>query len=144
MVFDKLVPRASLPLLSIVEETCAAIRAAKLTIIGLLGTKYTMEESFYKEVAKKYGIEILVPESYQQEYIHDKYITELIPGVIKPETKNRLIQIAMDLWNTKNINGLILGGTELSLILKQEDFPDFAIFDTTVIHADSAVKYMMG
>ncbi len=143
IVFDKLILRVALPLLSIVEETCKVINAANLTTIGLFGTKYTMEESFYKEAAKKYGIEIIVPGSFQQEYIHDRYINELIPGIINQETKDRLIEIALDLRNKNNITGLILGGTELSLILQQGDFPDLIVFDTTVIHADSAVKYML-
>ena len=111
--------------------------------VGLFGTKSTMTTGFYNRVAEKYGIEILIPESDKQDYIHDKYVNELVFNQILPNTKQELVKIARDLKESESIQGLILGGTELPLIISQSDFNDIEIFDTTKIHVDSIVSKMI-
>ena len=143
IVFDRLAERTSLPLISIVEETCKKIKDKKMYRVGLFGTKSTMTNGFYNRVAEKYGIEILIPEPVKQDYIHDKYMTELLFNKILPDTKQQLIKIVKTLQEKKLIQGLILGGTELPLILSQSDFKDIEIFDTTKIHVESIVAKMI-
>ena len=143
IVFDRLAERTTIPLISIVEETCKEINYKKMHRVGLFGTKSTMTTGFYNKVAEKYGIEILIPESDKQDYIHDKYINELVFNQILPNTKQELVKIARDLKESESIQGLILGGTELPLIISQSDFNDIEIFDTTKIHVDSIVSKMI-
>jgi aspartate racemase len=143
IVFDRLVERTAIPLISIVEETCIEINHKKIQRVGLFGTKSTMTNGFYNRVAERYGIEILIPESLKQDYIHDKYMNELVFNQILPDTKQQLIQIVRDLNENGSIQGLILGGTELPLIISQSDFNDIEIFDTTKIHVDGIVSTMV-
>jgi aspartate racemase len=143
IVFERLEDKVRIPLISIVEETCKVINDKKMQQIGLFGTKSTMTSGFYNKVAKKYGINIIVPKTEQQDFIHDKYMTELLFNRIVIETKERLIQIVRELKVKESIEGLILGGTELPLILNQSDFGDIKILDTTKIHVESIVTRMI-
>jgi aspartate racemase len=102
-----------------------------------------MTNGFYDNVAEKYGINIIIPDNDKQDFIHDKYMTELVFNKIVPETKERLIQIIKELKEKESIEGLILGGTELPLILKQSDFENIKIFNTTEIHVESIVAKMV-
>ena len=111
--------------------------------VGLFGTKFTMSNGFYNKAAEKYGIEIIVPDKEKQDFIHDKYMNELIFNRIYPETKSELIRFATDIQSNEQIEGLILGGTELPLILNQFDFNEMKIFDTTKIHVESIVSKMI-
>jgi aspartate racemase len=143
IVFDRLAERVRLPLISIVEETCKVIHEKKLPRVGLLGTKSTMTNGFYNRAAKELGIEIIIPRSDKQDYIHEKYMSELVLNKILPETKQQLINIIRNLIEKESIKGVILGGTELPLILSQDDFSDIEIFDTTKIHVESIVTRMI-
>jgi aspartate racemase len=143
IVFERLTDKVKIPLISIVEEACKLINDKKMQRIGLLGTKSTMTSGFYNKVAKKYNIEILIPEPDKQDFIHDKYMSELVFNKIIPETKKQLIHIVRDLKEKESIEGLILGGTELPLILNQSDFRDIEILDTTKIHVESIVTRMI-
>ena len=143
MVFDRIAERTHTPLISIVEETCKVIRDKKMHKVGLLGTKSTMTTGFYQRTAERYGIEIVIPTIEQQDYIHSKYMSELLFNNIVPETKEQLIRIVRELEEKEYIEGLILGGTELPLILNQADFADLEIVDTTLIHVESILERMM-
>jgi aspartate racemase len=144
IVFERLIDNVKIPLISIVEETCKIIANKKLRRVGLIGTKSTMTTGFYNKVAKKYDIEIVIPEPDKQEFIHNKYMTELVFNKILPGTKKQLIQIVRELEGKESIEGLILGGTELPLILSQSNFRDIQVLDTTRIHVESIVTKMMG
>ncbi len=143
IVFDKLAERAHIPLISIVEETCLFIASKKLKRVGLFGTKSTMTFGFYQKIAGKYGLEVVIPNPPEQDYIHEKYMSELVLNKVIPETKNQLLRIVKELHEKESIEGLILGGTELPLILNQSDFEDFEIVDTTKIHVESLVTRMI-
>ena len=143
MVFDRIAERVRTPLISIVEETCKAIRGKKIRKVCLLGTKSTMTTGFYQKTAERYGIEIVIPHAGQQDYIHSKYMSELLFNNIVPETKEQLIDIIREMQDNSSIEGLILGGTELPLILKQADFSNLEVFDTTVIHVGSILDNML-
>lgn len=143
IVFDNLADKVKIPLISIVEEACKVINDKNIKRVGLLGTKFTMTSGFYNKVADKHGIEIVIPDIKNQDYIHEKYMTELLINKIVPETKEHLIQIVKTLKKENLIDGLVLAGTELPLILNQSDFDDIEILDTTKIHVESIVSKMI-
>lgn len=143
IVFDKLAEQVELPLISIVEETCKAISNKKLKQVALYGTKSTMTAGFYQDAGTKYGIEIILPDSENLDYIHDKYLNELVYNKIVPETKNRFISITKQLIEHEAIEGLILGGTELPIMLDQSDFNSITVFDTSRIHVEAIIAKMI-
>jgi aspartate racemase len=117
IVFDEIGRQSPIPLVSIVEATCAAARTLGLTRLGLIGTRFTMQGQFYPKVFSKAQIALVTPAPDDQAYIHDKYMNELVPGVLLPETRAGLLAIVDRLREHERIDGLILGGTELPLIL---------------------------
>jgi aspartate racemase len=143
VVFDHIQPRSPLPLISIVEATCAAAKASKLRRLGLFGTRFTMQGKFYPKVFSREGIQLVVPEVEDQNYVHDKYMNELVNGVFLPETREGLLKIVDRLSSTQRIEGLILGGTELSLILTDETHNGLPILNTARIHCQAAVTQML-
>jgi aspartate racemase len=142
LVFDDLAPQSPIPLISIVESTCQAAKKRGLRKLGLIGTRFTMQADFYPKVFLKEGIELVAPEPYDQDYIHDKYINELVPGKFLPETRSGLLEIIDRLKAKREIDGVILGGTELPLILRDERDSGIPFLDTTRIHAQAAVDHM--
>ena len=143
IVFESLAQKVSIPLISIVEETCKAISKKNINRVALLGTKSTMTAGFYNQVAEKYGIEVIIPESDDRDFVHDKYLNELVFNKIVPETKIRFIETVNKLTTKASLQGLILGGTELPLMLKQSDFTGIEVFDTTRIHVESILEKIM-
>lgn len=143
LVFDKLENSVQVKMISIVEETCKSISESGFKKVGLLGTKSTMSKGFYQKIGKKYGIEIVIPNEENQNYVHEKYMGELVFNQINPETKKGLIQIVNHLEFNEQIEGIVLGGTELPLILKQEDFDNLKVFNTTQIHVNAILEKMM-
>src|SRR5205823_8582425 len=87
IVFEEVASKSAIPLISIVEATCAAAKARKLKRLALFGTRYTMQGTFYPKVFSREGIELLMPDPEDQTYIHDKYLNELVPGNFLPETR---------------------------------------------------------
>jgi aspartate racemase len=143
IVLDELSPRSPIPLISIVEATCATAKTRKLKRLALLGTRYTMQASFYPKVFSREGIELLVPEPDDQSYIHDKYFAELVPGKFLPETRAGLLAIVDRMKAKGDIDGVILAGTELPLILRDPDHNRIPFLDTTKIHVEAAVTEML-
>jgi aspartate racemase len=143
IVFDQLAPRSPIPLISIVEATCAAAKARKLKRLALFGTRYTMQANFYPKVFVYEGIELLVPEPNDQDYIHDKYMNELVPGKFLAETRASLLAIVDRMKAKSGIDGVILAGTELPLILSDAGHNGIPFLNTTKIHCEAAVTEML-
>src|SRR5206468_6688135 len=118
IVFDDIAPKSPVPLISIVETTCAAAKARGLKRLALFGTKFTMQSDFYQKVFAREGIELVVPESQDQDYIHEKYFSELVPGNFLLETRAGLLAIVDRMKAKIDLDGVILAGTELPLILR--------------------------
>jgi aspartate racemase len=144
LVFEDLRRQSPIPLLSIVEAACEAAQALKLKKVGLFGTRFTMQGGFYAEVFTRLGIEIILPSIDDQNYIHEKYMGELVNGVFLAETRERLLTIANHLKERNGIQALILGGTELPLILREDFARGIPFLDTTKIHVERAVALMLG
>lgn len=143
IVFDELQREVSIPLLSIVEATCRAALAQGLRRLALFGTRFTMQGRFYPSVFGARGIELVVPDPQEQAYIHDKYMHEWVHGVFDPDVRRRLLEMVQSLKQRASIDGVILGGTELPLILDDNGTTGIPFLDTTAIHADALVKYML-
>lgn len=143
IVFDEIQPRSPIPLISIVEATCAAAKMRGFNKLALLGTKFTMRADFYPKVFSREGIELVVPDLQDQEYIHDKYMNELVSGKFLPETRARLLAIVDRLKDKIDIGGVILAGTELPLILRDDSHNGIPFLDTTKIHTEAAVTEML-
>jgi aspartate racemase len=142
IVFDEVAAKSPLPLISIVEATCAHAKARKLKRLALFGTRYTMQADFYPKVFSREGIELVVPESRDQNYIHEKYFSELVPGNFLPDTRAGLLAIADRMKAKIDIDGVILAGTELPLILRGESHNGIVLLDTGKIHCQAAVDTM--
>ena len=139
MVFDEVRRESPIPLISIVEATCRAAKAMGLKKLGLFGTRMTMQGRFYPDVFSGEGIALATPDEHDQAYIHHVYFNELVKSIVLPETRQRLLKIVERLKERESIQSLILGGTELSLILRDETVCDIPALDTTKIHAKAIV-----
>jgi aspartate racemase len=142
IVFDEVASKSPIPLISIVEATCAAAKARKLRRLALFGTRFTMQGTFYPKVFSREGIELVVPDATDQDYLHDKYLNELVPGKFLPETRAGLLAIVDRIKANSDIDGVILAGTELPLILRDAEHNGIPFLNTTKIHCQAAVAEM--
>jgi aspartate racemase len=143
IVFDEVASKSPVSLISIVEATCAAAKARKLKRLALFGTRYTMQATFYPKVFSREGIELLVPGLGDQTYIHDKYLNELVSGKFLTDTRANLLAIVDRMKEKHDIDGVILAGTELPLILRDREHNGIPFLDTTEIHCEAAVTEML-
>ena len=134
--------RIGVPLLHIADITAKAIVAAGLTKVGLTGTRFTMEEAFYKERLAEHGIECVIPEPQARDEIHRIIFSELCQGVISADSKQRFLG-SMASLALRGAQGVILGCTELPLLVTQTD-TSMPLFDTTRLHALAAVEFVLG
>jgi aspartate racemase len=139
LVFEEVEARSPIPLISIVAATCDYVRAAGLKRPALFGTRYTMGAHFYQDVFSRAGVEIVVPNETDQAYIHDKYMTELIRNQVLDATRDGLGAIVARMKAAEGIDAVILGGTELPLVLKGREVAGVPLVDTTQVHARAAV-----
>jgi len=142
-VFPELRDRASIPLISIVETACKGAEVKRLRRLGLLGTRFTMQGRFYAEVFDRAGLEIVVPAPEEQAYVHDRYMNELVRGVFLDGTRDQMLAITRRLRSEEAIDGLILGGTELPLLLRGPTAEGIPLLDTTMLHVEEIVAEML-
>jgi aspartate racemase len=143
IVFDELRARAPLPLISIVESTLDEASRLGLKSVGLIGTRFTMQARFYVDLFSKAGIALSTPDEDEQDYIHEKYLGELLKNIFLPETRQGLLGIVDQLRRRSGIEGLILGGTELPLLLKDTEHNGLPFLDTTKIHVERIVTELL-
>jgi aspartate racemase len=142
MCFPELERRSPIPLVSIVEATAEHMAGRGLRRAALFGTRMTMEGRFFPEVFDRHGIALVVPSDEERTYVHDKYMGELFKGDIRPETRRGLLAIADAMAARSAIDAVILGGTELSLILTEPAHNGIPLIDTTRIHVDAALAHV--
>lgn len=130
--------KISIPVLHIADATAASISGRQLAKVGLLGTRYTMEQDFYRSRIESHGIGVIVPEGKQRQEINRIIFEELVAGRLEPASKQYFQQAIRDLVSA-GAEGIILGCTEIGLLIKAED-ADVPLFDTTQIHAVQAVS----
>jgi len=131
-----------IPVIHIADATAKKIKEGKIKKVGLLGTKFTMEQDFYKgRLATNHGIDVIIPNDDERNTVHSIIYNELCQGQIKQPSKEQYIKIIEKL-KSNGAEGVILGCTEIPLLIKQEDV-SIPIFDTTKIHAEMAVEYAL-
>ncbi|MFC2157279.1 aspartate/glutamate racemase family protein [Acidobacteriota bacterium] len=139
---DEVKTNVGIPLLHIADATAEKIKSAGLGTIGLLGTKFTMEQDFYKgRLSDLHNITVITPSEIERNVIHDVIYGELCLGDIKEGSRSRFIKIIEGLMS-KGAEGIVLGCTEIPLLVRAEDAP-IPLFDTTRIHADYAVDFAL-
>ena len=143
IVFNQVQQRSPIPLISIVEATCDAAKKLGIKKLGLFGARFVMQGRFYPEVFSRNGIELVVPAPAEQDYIHQIYFAELVNGTVFPQTLEKLLTIVYRLQQQERIQGLILGGTELSLIFRDPMARGLPVLDTTRIHVNSIVAELL-
>lgn len=144
IVYRPLVSRVRTKMVSIIDSTIAYAQSKGYRRLGLFGTLSTMEGEFYQEGFEAAGMEIITPMPDERKYIHKIYMEELARGRFLPETKNRLLAIANRMYQEGQIDSLILGGTELPLILKSSDLEDIELLNTTKIHVEQILDAAIG
>lgn len=140
LVFDELAARAPVPLLSIVEVCAAEARRRGLTRPALLGTRFTMDASFYPDVCARSGVTVVVPPESDRGWIHDRYINQLLKGDFRDETRAEFESLVRRIRETDAIDSVILGGTEVPLLLQSDTVADLPALDTTALHVNAIVE----
>jgi aspartate racemase len=139
IVFDELAARSPVPLVSIVEACALDARRRGLRRLAMLGTRFTMEGSFYPTVCARYGIAVVPPTEADRAWVHERYVGELLKGEFREGTRRELISLVGRLRNEEGIDGVILGGTELPLLLRTPIIADLPALDTTALHVEAIV-----
>ena len=141
LVFDQVQVNVAIPMLSLLDAVGDAILARGMETVGLLGTKFTMEKSFYQDALSRKGITVLVPDEQEREFVNGVIYDELVAGQIRAESRAGYVAIIEKLAE-RGAEGVILGCTEIPLLVNEED-AGMPLFDTTVIHAEAALNYAL-
>ena len=134
-----ILPNTTLPILSIIDVTADAVIASGVKRVGLLGTRFTIQEDFYREGLKKKGLKVIVPEEDEINEVDRIIYMELVKSILNVKSKGKLVKIIREL-SKRGAGGVILGCTEIPLIIGPDD-AEVQLFDTTKIHAEAALKY---
>ena len=142
IVFDEVSRQSPIPLISIVEETCKFAQSKGCRNVIVFGTAFTMSSALFDKAFARYGINAFAPSEEDQKTIHSIIFPHLQEGIVLPEEKKAILEIAVKMIAEKNADALVLGCTELPLIIKQTDL-NVKLLDTTQIHIDSILTYML-
>lgn len=138
-VADAIEAAVDIPLLHIADATAGTIKAAGMRTVGLLGTRFTMQEDFYRgRLEEKYGLKVMVPPEDEMTIVHDTIYYELVRGVVREESRKKYLEIIEQL-RARGAQGVIEGCTEIVMLVEQKH-TDIPLFDTTAIHARAAVE----
>jgi len=140
MVFDELAAASSVPLLSIVEVCAEEARRRRLRRLLLLGTRFTMEADFYPTVFARYGVDVVAPDEAERTWVHACYVSELLAGKFLDTTRDEFVALIARIRDRATIDGIILGGTELPLLLRAPVIADLPVLDTTELHVAAIVN----
>jgi len=141
LVFDQVQASVSVPMLSLLDAVGKAILGRGMETVGLLGTQFTMEKTFYRDRLARKGITVLVPDASDREVVNDVIYDELVSGQVCDESRARFVAIIMKLA-ARGAEGVILGCTEIPLLVNEAD-AGIPLFDTTAIHAEAALNYAL-
>jgi aspartate racemase len=140
-VYDEVQAAVDVPVLSLLNAVAVAILARQVTTVGLLGTRFTMEQPFYREALQAHGIHVLVPDAEDRAYVNRVIYDELVAGKILPASRAGF-QAVIDRLVSRGAQGIILGCTEIPLLVSETDV-GVPLFDTTAIHAEAALRYAL-
>ncbi len=142
LVFDDLAAETPVPILSIVEVCAAEAKKRGLKRLLLLGTRFTMEAEFYPEVFARHGMSVVRPSDEDRAWVHQRYVGELLEGNFRDDTRQQFIALITRLEDELGVDGVILGGTELPLLLKSPDVAGLPLLDTTALHVNAIVEQL--
>jgi aspartate racemase len=142
LVVDQVRAAVDIPVLSMLDVVAAACLEQGMSTVGLLGTRFTMEKSFYQDALARKGLKVLVPGAEDREYVNRVIYEELVAGEIVPESQAGFLSIIQRLA-ARGAEGVVLGCTEIPLLVHQEDV-DLPLLDTTVLHAQAALGLALG
>jgi aspartate racemase len=140
IVYDELAAQSPVPMLSIVEVCADAAKKLGLRRVSLLGTRFTMEAPFYPTTFAKRGIDVVPPDDRDRPWVHERYLGELVPGTFKDETRQEFVDLIARLQAEKGVDGVILGGTELPILLGSGPIAGLPLLDTTELHVRAIVE----
>lgn len=140
VVFDTVSARSPIPLLSIIDVCVAEARRLRLKRLALFGTRSIMTAPLYPAAARPHGIEIVVPPEPERTWMHERYVGELVKGDFRDETRRGVIAMAERLRDEERIDGVILGGTELPLLMREPTIAGLPALDTTGLHVAAIIK----
>jgi aspartate racemase len=143
IVFDEVQRRSPIPLISIVQAACDHAKRLGLKRLALLGTGFTMRAGFYPDVFSRSGLELVRPSDTEMACIHDRYINELLRNQFLPETREAMLAVIDRMRRGDRIEGVILAGTELPLLLRGTEPDGLPFLDTTMIHVEGAVREVL-
>ena len=143
IVFDEVQRQSPIPLISIVEATAKVAQEMAVKRVGLFATSFTVAAKFYTRAFARYQIEVIDPGPADQDFIHHKYMNELVNGVFRDETRSALLEIVDKMAGENRIEAMVLGGTELPLLLRDETHNGVPFLNTTRIHVAAAVAEML-
>lgn len=143
IVYDDVARRSPLPMISVVDVTCGHAKSLGLKRLGLIGTKYTMQAPFYPKAVEQVGLELSIPNANEIAAIHDIYFNELLYNQFKPASREVILHAVERLRRDEGIDGLILGGTELPLLLRGSSVEGVEYLDTTQPHVEAIVEEML-
>jgi aspartate racemase len=141
-VFDQVAAAVSLPILHVADVTAAVVKGSGISTVGLLATKYTMEQAFYRDRLASHGLDVLVPDDDDRATIHRVIFNELVHGVLNDKSRAEFVAI-IDRLAARGAHGVILGCTEVELLISQED-TGVPVFPTTRLHIEAAVEKAIG
>jgi aspartate racemase len=139
LVFDELAARARVPLLSIVEVCAVEAQRRGFRRPLVLGTRFTMQSEFYPTVCAKHGMTVIVPTETERLWLHERYVGQLLKGDFRDDTRRDVVALVERIRERDNVDSVILGGTELPLLLKTEDVAGLHTLDTTALHVAAIV-----
>lgn len=140
LVFDELVSKTPIPILSIVETCAFEAKRLRLKRVLLLGTRFTMEATFYPRVFERFGMEVLAPGEPDREWAHDRYVNQLLNGRFNNDVREEFISLIARERDAHGIDGVVLGGTELTILLGGSDVAGIPALDTTALHVAAIVS----
>lgn len=139
IVFDEVSAQSPVPLVSIVEVCAEEAQRRGLTRLGLLGTRFTMDGPFYPEVCARHGITVVPPKGADRAWVHERYVGQLLKGDFRDDTRQEFTSLVSRLRDDEGIDGIVLGGTELPLLLPSPVIADVPALDTTALHVAAIV-----
>jgi aspartate racemase len=140
IVFDEIAARATVPLVSIVDACAEEARRRGLNRLALFGTRFTMEAPMYPKVFARFGMTVIAPNDADRALVHDRYVNQLLNGEFRDDTRQEFVSLIGRLRDEEKIDGVILGGTELTLLLKAPVIADIPALDTTALHVAAIVE----
>ena len=123
---------------------CSRSQRRGLTRLALLGTRFTMEAAFYPEVCARFGVDVVTPNAEERHWAHERYVGELLKGDFRDDTRQQFVSLVDRLRRDERIDGVILGGTELPLLLQDSSIAGLPVLDTTRLHVAAIVQRLRG